>query len=518
MNNFIPLLLIWGYSGAAALVFSVVSYFIRRPQNLWIDWLKNFLGAVFIFSGAVKAIDPMGTALKMKDYFDVLGLGFFADYALPMAIFMIVLEIHLGINFLLGILRRWTLMLTIPMLVFFTFLTGYTYLSGYSSATTWGNTPLSTALIGLLSVGLVCVVLRMFTQMGSVKTVEGETSTPRGTNTATRILNSILTFVVLSSLINVFMHSGSFVETDMKVTDCGCFGDFLKLKPYVSYIKDLILLPLALVLYNKQDEITPLLKGSIIGVALTGIATIAAVFVNVQNYAWDEPIVDFRPFRNSVNILETKKAEIEAEANLPTFVVYVNKKDGSVKEIDVKNTDEMMKVAMDTLNWKFKEQKRIGEPVPARSKISEFSITGPEGSDISEILLTYPEFHFVVIVSDWKHADKKYFTEINKLIAEAKAKNVRTYALLNIASPEEVKTFAAENKIECDVFTADEKLLKTMIRSNPGVFLMKNGTIIHKWHRLKLPSFSNIQSEFKVEVAPPPAVAPQGTGEEAEAK
>ena len=515
MNNFIPLLQIWGYSLAAAVAFSVVTYFIRRPQNMIVDLLKNFLGAVFIFSGAVKAIDPMGTALKMKDYFDVLGLGFFADYALPMAIFMIVLEIHLGINFLLGILRKWTLMLTIPMLVFFTFLTGYTYLSGYSSATTWGNTPLSTALIGLLSVGLVCIVLRMFTQMrtssgkatdSDAKTMDSTFSTaPRGTNTATRILNSILTFVFFSSLINVFMHSGSFVETDMKVTDCGCFGDFLKLKPYVSYIKDLILLPLALILYNKQDEITPLLKGSIISVALTGIATIAAIFVNVQNYAWDEPIVDFRPFRAGVNILETKKAEANAEVNLPTFVVYVNKKDGSVKEIDVKNTDEMMKVAMDTLNWKFKEQKRIGEPVPARSKISDFIINGPDKTDISEILLTYPEFHFVVVVGDWKHTDKKYFTEINKLVAEAKAKNVRTYALLNIASPEEVKKFAADNKIECDVFTADEKLLKTMVRSNPGVFLMKNGTIIHKWHRLKLPTFSSIQSEFKVEVAPPPA-------------
>jgi hypothetical protein len=373
--------------------------------------------------------------------------------------------------------------------------------------------PLSTALIGLLSLGLVCIVLRMFTQMMG-RTKDGsniEMAAPK-TNLLTRILNGLLFFAFFSMIINVFMHGAAFVETDMKVTDCGCFGDFLKLKPYVSFFKDLVLLPLALVLYNKQDEITPLLKGGIISVALTAIATVAAIFVNVQNYAWDEPIVDFRPFRNGVNILETKKAEMDAEANLPTFVVYVNKKDGSVKEIDVKNTAEMMVIAMDTLNWKFKDQKRVGEPVPARSKISDFLINGPGGADITEILLTYAEFHFVIVVSDWKHADKKYFTEINKLIAEAKAKNVRTYTLLNIASPEEVSTFKAENKLDCDVFTADEKLLKTMVRSNPGVFLMKNGKIIHKWHRLKLPTFSNIQQEFKVEVAPPaPVSAPPPT-------
>jgi hypothetical protein len=502
MSNFLPLLQIWGYSLAAAIVFSLISYFIRRPHNILVDLLKNFLGAVFIFSGAVKAIDPMGTALKMKDYFDVLGLQELSKYALPMAIFMIVLELHLGINFLLGILKKWTLMLTIPMLVFFTFLTGYTYLSGYSSATTWGGVSLSTALIGLLSLGLVAIVLRMFTHSGGEVAIDDVGARPRSASFLHRLLSSILLFAIISSVINVFMHSGAFVETDMKVTDCGCFGDFLKLKPYVSYIKDLILLPLALYLYHKQDEITPLLKGSIISVALTGIATIAAVFVNIQNYAWDEPIVDFRPFRNGVNILETKKAEAEAEANLPTFVVYVNKKDGSIKEIDAKNTKEMMVIAMDTLNWKFKDQKRVGEPVPARSKISDYSITGPDGSDFTDKLLTHPDFHFAIIVSDWKHADKAYFTEINKLVAEAQAKNVRSYAVLNIASPEEVAKFKADNGITCDVFTADEKLLKTMIRSNPGVFLMKNGTIIHKWHRLKLPTFGSIQSEFKIEVAP----------------
>jgi uncharacterized membrane protein YphA (DoxX/SURF4 family) len=192
MSNFFPLLQIWGYSLAAAIVFSLISYFIRRPHNILVDLLKNFLGAVFIFSGAVKAIDPMGTALKMKDYFDVLGLpNVFSDYALPMAIFMIVLELHLGINFLLGILKKWTLMLTIPMLVFFTFLTGYTYLSGYSSATTWGGVSLSTALIGLLSLGLVAIVMRMFTQSGSEVAIDDASAKPRSASFLHRLLSSI---------------------------------------------------------------------------------------------------------------------------------------------------------------------------------------------------------------------------------------------------------------------------------------------------------------------------------------
>src|SRR6185436_13662539 len=146
--------------------------------------VQFLLGALFIFSGFVKAVDPLGTSYKMHDYFSAF-MGdwpkfnwlwnFMSDTSTTWAVIMLVFELVLGLAIIIGWRPKLTLWLTFLLMLFFTFLTGYTYLSGY--------------------------------------TVEH------------------------------WYNPGSWIfnAKDMKVTDCGCFGDFMKLKPYTSFYKDVVI-------------------------------------------------------------------------------------------------------------------------------------------------------------------------------------------------------------------------------------------------------------------------------------
>ena len=194
------------YMAIAGGLWTAMVYFLwQKSKNILITFLQSFCGALFIFSGWVKAIDPLGTAYKMEQYFAEFKVTFsqtslsseadifpvMAEYAIVFAVIMIVLEIVLGIMLLFGIYQKITAWSFFLLILFFTFLTGFTYLTGY---------------------------------------------VPEGVNFFS------------------FSQWGDYVETNMKVTDCGCFGDFIKLKPKVSFLKDIFLLVPAIlfIVFNKN--------------------------------------------------------------------------------------------------------------------------------------------------------------------------------------------------------------------------------------------------------------------------
>ena len=134
------------YMAIAGGIWSALVYFIWQKSNHWlITFLQSFCGALFIFSGWVKAIDPLGTAYKMEQDFGEFRVTFsqtslkgladlfpvFAEYAIVFAVIMIVLEIVLGIMLLFGIFKKFTAWTFFLLILFFTFLTGFTYLTGY---------------------------------------------------------------------------------------------------------------------------------------------------------------------------------------------------------------------------------------------------------------------------------------------------------------------------------------------------------------------------------------------------
>ncbi len=504
------------YIGIAAVLLTLLNSFLAKakkgnplPMHWPVNFVKNFTGSLFIFSGAVKAIDPMGTAFKMEQYFQVFNeyslLKAFtplAPYALSFAVIMIVMELVVGVTLLLGIWRRlsvWILLLTI---VFFTFLTGFTAYTG-------------------------------------------------------------------------------------KVTDCGCFGDFLKLKPIVSFGKDVVLLVLSLILLVGQRHILQYFKG-FGAFVIAALATAGSIFFCMSNYVWDEPIVDFRPFAEGVDLYVAKNKCIASTPGKTMYYVYKNAKTG--KEVSL-SSDDIMKPEFAYLyeeeGWKVDETKTTEKNFPKTythfvnaqgdhefadeksldlypaadgwkvvetftvkeycdSKVKEFEVKDFNGNDVTTDILMNPDYTFMVVSYDL-HLDVTYkdvvlkdtvmvvdtvrvtpdsfnlvpriasiqdktvkipnvkfdgsynkrYTDVLNTFAEAVEKDgKKLFVITKLNEYAVVEDFRHEVQAAYPFYQADDIMLKTIIRSNPGVLLLKKGVVVKKWHWRQLPDFAKVKAEY----------------------
>ena len=463
----------------------------RKQQKHFLVFLQYFSGVWFIFSGAVKAVDPWGTAFKMQQYFGefkstfsatslksiVPTLNWMSENALGFSIFMIVLEILIGVMLILGSKTRLTSWVMLLIMVFFTALTGYTHLTGY---------------------------------------------VPDGFN------------------FFEFGKWGPWIETNMKVTDCGCFGDFLKLQPTVSFYKDLlILMPITIYFVFKNKYFVPaftILFRKILGWATVLLATIFCF----RNAFYDEPIVDFRPFRNGVNIRLQKTAEEEAAGKVK--ILSWNLKNEKTGEALTLPDSVYMKNYTTTYNqengWKVIDQKK-SEPTVPHSKISDFVVNDKDGAEIQDSLLNEPNYMF--IVASWKMLSKEsqktiqvpdsifridtlkgtrtfdsvllreevfksfsfdpeyrylFTSKVNPFFEKAEKAGYKIAGLVPFSEPKKIQDFRHDAQAAYPFYTTDELVIKTMIRSNPGVYLLKKGLIVHKWHINQLPDFEKVQAEY----------------------
>lgn len=477
----------------AGLMTWLIGGVIKKKKQWVMTFLQNYVGVLFIVSGFVKAVDPLGTAYKMEDYFaafETLFDGtwfafispifpFFAEYAIIFSVIMIVFEIVLGIALILGAFPKLTSWGFLLLILLFLVLTGYTYLTGY---------------------------------------------VPFGVSFWT------------------FSEWTGFDPNNMKVTDCGCFGDFIKFSPIVSFLKDVaLLLPgIYFVLFHKKMH---RLGNSFMRttVVLVGIAVL--ILYNMQNYYWNLPHIDFRPFKEGVNILERQQLEAEAEANIQLLNWRLKSKaDGRIVVIPDENfefenypTDE----------WEYLANE-YSEPEIPHTKISDFSIEDFEGNYVTEDILGYKGLSLMIIahklpgtvqnvdvmVKDtsyrldtvnivgtdsieivqsidrieerivqaedyfWKPAYLKRYTEkITPFVEAAKKANIKTF-MIAVGTEEQIEDFKLDGGPNTTYYTADDILLKTIVRSNPGIVLFSNGTIIEKWHWKKLPDFDTFSREI----------------------
>jgi hypothetical protein len=141
---------IFGIVGFAAFVLALIRFIVKRPPNVLVTFVQDFVGCFFMFSGFVKAVDPLGTSYKMREYFEAfsgeklycLSAGmnakltalwdFCATLSTPVAIIMIAAELFFGLMLVIGWRPKITVTAIWLLTLFFTFLTGYTYLSAYT--------------------------------------------------------------------------------------------------------------------------------------------------------------------------------------------------------------------------------------------------------------------------------------------------------------------------------------------------------------------------------------------------
>ena len=408
---------------------------------------RILVGSLFIVSGLIKANDPLGFSYKLEDYFaaDVLNLEFMVPWALGLAMFICVVEIVLGAATLFGAkmkLVSWSLLL---MIVFFTFLTFYS------------------------------------------------------------------------------------AQFD-KVTDCGCFGDALKLTPWESFQKDIVLLALVLIIFlrRKKIELTTskdemvILPASLILIAVMafGIFDWAVIFYftiglflmlfifrsYIKNhltewlmgavaiilssyftmYCYNHlPIRDYRPYAVGNNIPELRTLPEDAQPDVyETILTYRNLETEEVKDFSQQDYpwDDSSWVWVNTDSKLIQE----GDYPP----IHDFNLFDEDGNDLTEGILAEPLI-FLYISKDINKASEDAQKQVAAFAEEVFNAGYYMYGI-SPSGYEDVQAFRHKHQLGFDFLTADETMLKTVVRANPGLIMLKEGTITGKWHYSDFPNFTEL--------------------------
>ena len=361
------------------------------------------LGALFIFSGLIKLNDPVGTAYKLEEYFEVFAidvpfLSWLFDYLRNVSRFLSValssLEVMLGVALLLRWYLRQTLLTLLALLVFFAFLTFY------------------------------------------------------------------------SAAFN-------------KVTDCGCFGDFIKLTPWTSFAKDLFLLVLwAVVFFNQRFLRHSFVRGTPGLMAIT-VASALAIGIGVRALG-HLPYFDFLPYKVGNNIGQLMKP-----AEAPRYQ-YTFERAGKTMEATEFPTDS---------TWKYKSM-TVLNPKASTPVITDFVVTDLDGNDVTKQILTGRKL--VLIVQNTNKTDRERFAQFNQLFAEA-AKSRKNIGVLTITSTSAGKfdSFRHDVNLATPYYFADATVLKSVIRSNPGLLLLHNGTVMAKYHYHDIPALYQVEKALQ---------------------
>lgn len=358
------------------------------------------VGMVFVFSGFVKAVDPLGSAYKFGDYFAAFGTGFLEFLSVPLSILLSVFEMVLGITLLMGYVRK----LSAWVLLFF-----------------------------MGSFTLITLVLALFNP----------------------------------------------------VSDCGCFGDAVILTNWETFLKNVVLMALTLVFFtgrNRQPE-----TGNPSGEwAMSGLFFVVAGWFALWNLN-HLPLLDFRPY--DVGTVIRDEMEIPEGAPVDeyeTTLIYMNLETGEEQSFTIEDYPR------DTSAWSFVTSEsrlvRKGYEPP----IHDFAITDPFGYNVVDILLDDPGFSLLMISHDLSSADVAILEKAADWYKlEALSGDYSFYAVSSSPSGE-VDEMLERTGLPYPFHAADEIMLKTVVRSNPGFVLIGQGTILGKWAGKDFPKLESV--------------------------
>jgi len=438
---------------------------------------RILVGSLFIVSGLIKANDPVGFSYKLNDYFapGVFNIDWLDPYALQLSVLICVAEIVLGVAILFGArmkLASWSLLI---LMIFFTFLTGYTaianwFFDNYESSTT-------------------------------------------------HFFEGIFGFVAREDI--------SYMK------DCGCFGDAIKLDPWESFWKDVVLLIFTVFIFLKRKTTKP--EGlqtdlTNLGISLVLIAAFAlgmvswafpiwfalitfAVLLGVKQFmkhdskdwvmagaatviaTWFSvyciqhlPIKDFRPYRVGNNISELKECPPDAPKDIydDTWFYEVN---GVVNEYKT-----------DDAPWNIPGAKFVDRETELIFKgceppIHDFVLESEDKTDYTEDVLA-EEYMLLVIAYDITKANGGVQDKLNA-IYDASNNDGGPYMYAVVSNVyEDIEPFRHEHQNMFEYLTGDGTMLKTIVRSNPGLVLLNKGTVLAKWHYNDIPSYDEIKAEY----------------------
>ncbi|MBP6386895.1 MAG: DoxX family protein [Pseudarcicella sp.] len=353
---------------------------------------RIFVGIIFTFSGLIKLKDPVGTQIKLEEYFDVFSQDFawsagfwhaITPFALYFAIFLCTLEVVLGVALLVSYKLKTTSWILLITCIFFGFLTFY---SAYFN----------------------------------------------------------------------------------KVTDCGCFGETIKLKPWTSFWKDIILLFFILIILWKRQLFTERKTGSV--VTLTVVLCLLLGIYCVRYLT----VYDDLPYAVGQNIPTNMKPSEQM------IFKYTYEKDGKEVELDQMPTDT---------TYHFKAMVTVNEDA-AKPKITDYNLW-KDGDTTNYKEESFKGKKLMIVISSIEKANTANIASIQELAKSLEKTDVKVW-LVSASSEEAVSQFRHEHQLGIINLSADAKILKTIVRSNPGIWLLKEGTVVGKWSSYCTPSKDDV--------------------------
>ena len=366
--------------------------------------LRYLVGSIFIFSGLIKINDPVGTQIKLEEYFGVFSTDFtslfelLVPFALLISIVLCTLEIIIGIALLMNYKMKIVLKLLLSLIVFFTFLTFY---SAYFN----------------------------------------------------------------------------------KVTDCGCFGDAIKLTPWESFYKDIILLVFSISIYflnkNLKNQVglfyIKIFDDKVFRNGIIIVSTIICLIISFSaiNFL---PFIDFRAYKIGNYIPDLMNPSEELKYS------YIMEKEGREYEFESYPLDE---------SFTFKKIKLLNPE--AQPKITDYSLWNETGDYTNESFLGNKLFIIIHDVNKMGLKGRKLEDFISHL--KILVSNINFWVepiIITSSDSKSFNDFKEKYNIEIKNVYGDATVLKTIIRSNPGFFLLRNGTVTGKWHYNKFPDAKEI--------------------------
>ncbi len=315
------------------------------------------------------------------------------------------------------------------------------------------------------------------------------------------ILNTLEFVVGIAILLGLKMHLSAwagllfmifftpltlYIAITDAVPHCGCFGDAWVITNWETFYKNLILLAATILIFIQKDKIQPLWSHKK-DWWLVGGFTILAVWLSIFCLR-NLPVMDFRPWKVGNDITQQLKPVQEGESEF--VFVYENTKTGEMKEFEMDDLPSAEE------GWEYVDRKEIviREHIP--SPIENFDIRDEYEIDYTEKFIGNPDYQFIVVAYDLGTTNTKAFTEKINDIANNAIEDSYSFIVLTSSSFEETDSFRHEYQTPYDFYQSDERELKTIVRSNPGLVLMKDGIVLGKWHYRNIPAYDDIENEL----------------------
>ena len=277
--------------------------------------------------------------------------------------------------------------------------------------------------------------------------------------------------LLLLLLIIFFSFLTGYAVLSGKIATCGCFGDCIPLTAMQSFIKDLILLLLILIIFFGSKYIIPVLTP-----AVNFIILIFSVLI-VLGFQWfvmrHMPVVDCLPFKKGNNLVELRKMPANAIADKKDFK-FIYKKDGKEQEFTRKNIPDS--------TWEFvsREDIIIEKGFNNEPPVKDFYLSTSSGNDSTEAILNTTGAYYLFFVKDFSSGSDYWLNYFTALYSMAKHKNIPFYIVASQALAAQ-QFFNEKNNYNLPILSLDATALKTAARTNPELYLMNGPVVVNKW-------------------------------------